>query len=64
MSGHEEQMQGVGLGITEAVAQRRFGITRGEFLRRASAAAVVGSLAGSTAGSGWPWPNQAQRRSG
>ena len=45
-------MQGVGLGITEAVAQRRFGITRGEFLRRASAAAVVGSLAGSTAGSG------------
>ena len=45
-------MEGVTLGITDAVAQRRFGMTRGELLRRATAATVVGSLAGSVAGSG------------
>jgi spermidine/putrescine-binding protein len=45
MSGHEDQMQGIGLGITEAVAQRRFGLSRTEFLRRASAFAVVGPVA-------------------
>jgi spermidine/putrescine transport system substrate-binding protein len=41
----------IGLGVTEAVAQRRLGLSRGEFLRRASALAAVPLLgAGSLEG--------------
>ena len=49
MSGQEDQMEGIRLGVSDAVAQRRFGMNRAELLRRASALAVVGPLAGSTA---------------